>query len=270
MSELNLTTEKSNIQYLEKKIKWHNSANVLCHYMREMDYLVKKIKDKAIVPRYVIEPIDYIGMPSFKKVMFPMVCFCDIPFSRVSTHWEKYGPYGIAFEKRTFSTRYKLQPIQYVSETSPLLHDYREAFLQAIDNDIGEAERPLKDYLVGALTYMKPVEDFDIDISNESHIIYQDECEWRFIPQNRIDDLSFMYINEQVSEYARDVYSEVLEDHKETWLSFEWEEIRYILVKENEDVRTMIQCIRELDYEDSIKDMLISKIQVVHYLLGDV
>ena len=39
------------------KLKWSNSANILCNYMRELEYLEIVLKNKAIIPRYVIGPL---------------------------------------------------------------------------------------------------------------------------------------------------------------------------------------------------------------------
>ena len=46
---------------LGNTLHWNNSANVLCNYMREQRYLNMILQNRAIIPRYVIEPVDYLG-----------------------------------------------------------------------------------------------------------------------------------------------------------------------------------------------------------------
>ena len=84
---------------LEQNLHWHNSSNVLCNYMREPEYLIKILKNQAIIPRYVTEPLDYLKVDGLKRIAFPMTCFCDIPFSKVGNHMTSYGGYGIALTR---------------------------------------------------------------------------------------------------------------------------------------------------------------------------
>ena len=46
---------------LELKLHWQNSANVLCNYMQKFEYLEMILRNQAIIPRYVIEPLDYLN-----------------------------------------------------------------------------------------------------------------------------------------------------------------------------------------------------------------
>ena len=45
---------------LDFKLRWKNSANVLCNYMKEPEYLELILRNQAIIPRYVIEPLEYL------------------------------------------------------------------------------------------------------------------------------------------------------------------------------------------------------------------
>lgn len=107
-------------------LHWNNSSNVLCNYMKKQEYLDRIIKNQAIIPRYVIEPIEYLKLKDLKKICFPMTCFCDIPFSKVSTHMSHYGEYGIGLDKEAVLKRYRIQPIHYINDNSPLTDDFRE------------------------------------------------------------------------------------------------------------------------------------------------
>ena len=96
------------------KLYWHNSANVLCNYMKKPEFLEIILKNQAIIPRYVIEPLDYWNIEGLKRIAFPMTCFCDIPFSKVGNHMTLYGRYGIALDKQQIINKFKVQPIHYM------------------------------------------------------------------------------------------------------------------------------------------------------------
>lgn len=50
------------------KLKWNNSANILCNYMKKLEYLEMILKNKAIIPRYVIEPLLYLKIEGLHKI----------------------------------------------------------------------------------------------------------------------------------------------------------------------------------------------------------
>ena len=146
MSENSGNDRKSNDSRLDatpdlhSKVHWNMSSNILCNYMKKQEYLDMIITNQAIIPRYVIENLDYLKIDGINKICFPMTCFCDIPFSKVSTHmhgrdgFQGYGDYGIAFDKKSLITKNKIQPITYINDNSPLLDDFREAFQLPLSN----------------------------------------------------------------------------------------------------------------------------------------
>lgn len=83
MENIDITSQKP---IIPSCLHWYNSSNILCNYMREVDYLKLILDNQAIIPRYVIEPLDYLSIPKLERIAFPMTCFCDIPFSRAIHH----------------------------------------------------------------------------------------------------------------------------------------------------------------------------------------
>ena len=158
------------------RLHWNISSNVLCNYMKEQEYLDMILQNRAIIPRYVIEPIEYLGLGNYKKICFPMTCFCDIPFSKVSSHMSRYGGYGIGLDKETVLNKYRIQPIQYINNKSPLADDFKQAFLTYLESEreIDGLHKVLSDYLISALVYMKPVWGYETDNNgNLKNYIYQ-------------------------------------------------------------------------------------------------
>lgn len=116
MENIDITSQKP---IIPSCLHWYNSSNILCNYMREVDYLKLILDNQAIIPRYVIEPLDYLSIPKLERIAFPMTCFCDIPFSRAIHHMTNYGTYGIAFNKQTLIEKAHVQPIHYINVASP-------------------------------------------------------------------------------------------------------------------------------------------------------
>ena len=248
------------------RLHWNISSNVLCNYMKEQEYLDMILQNRAIIPRYVIEPIEYLGLGNYKKICFPMTCFCDIPFSKVSSHMSRYGGYGIGLDKETVLNKYRIQPIQYINNKSPLADDFKQAFLTYLESEreIDGLHKVLSDYLISALVYMKPVWGYETDNNgNLKNYIYQDECEWRYIPSDRFPrNLDLILPQEMTNNYAKEIFSKVLQNHKECWLQFGWQDVRYILVPDEEAARKTIGKINSLPILDEEKYELMTKIEI--------
>lgn len=263
--EKELCPSNIGIPELEPKLHWNNSANVLCNYMQKQEYLEMILKNQAIIPRYVIEPLEYLMIPNLEKIAFPMTCFCDIPFSKVSSHMTKYGRYGIALDKQAVIEKFHVQPIHYMNEDSPLTNDFREAFTKYYKTStcVPDEYKILLDYLLSTLMYMKPISGLERSDGQLKRYIFQDECEWRYIPvKNFPSSLPILMKQNQITDKGRDLYSAVLQKHPETWMQFEWDDVRYIIVPDEIALQKIIEVIKELPLGDSKKYLLISKIEV--------
>ncbi|MDE6972057.1 MAG: hypothetical protein K2P38_02975, partial [Lachnospiraceae bacterium] len=207
------------------KLKWSNSANILCNYMRELEYLEIILKNKAIIPRYVIEPLDYLKIEGLHKIAFPMTCFCDIPLSKVGSHMSRYGRYGLALDKQAIISKFKVQPIHYINPESPLAGDFKSAFSDYYNagKKVHEEDKILLNYLMSAMMYMKPISGIEKVEGEERPYIFQDECEWRYIPTEDFpSNLKLMLSGNMATENAKNYYSKALQSHKETWIKFDW------------------------------------------------
>ena len=82
--------------------------------------------------------------------------------------------------------------------------------------------------------------------------------------------MDYILKNEDATGKICDIYSSALEKHKKAWLRFEWDDVKYIIVPNENRSTEIIDFIRGLDTEDTCKDVLISKIEVSERFLGDV
>lgn len=255
-----------NLEFIDE-LHWNNSANVLCNYMDAPEYLHLVLKNRAIIPRYVMEPIGYLNINNINTICFPMTCFCDIPFSKVATHMSRYGKYGIGLDKVSMIYDKRVQPIHYINENSPLTDDFREAFTSFYDADkrIDKSSEVLLDYLVSTIVYMKPIMGQEKNDKGELETyVYQDECEWRYIPSDNFpEELKPIIIPQsEMSKKTCEAYSDTLTKHEECWLKFDWKDVHYLMVPDEMARDDTVDVIKKLELKEKEKDILISKIEI--------
>lgn len=245
--------------------RWKNSASVLCNYMPKIEYLEMILKNGAIIPRYYMEHVEYLGIPELPVIAYPMTCFCDIPFGKVSTHMKTYGHFGIGLKKERCIEDNGLQPVHYINPDSPFFRDFKEAFhknFYAAERLPAEQEY-LADFLLTTLLYIKPIRGFMDRDGRAKGYVFQDEWEWRFIPAvPGTEELPLILRQEYTSKKTCDIFSEVLQNHEEYWLKFKTGDVRYLIVPGEEDAKELIRFIRTLELEDEEKFLLISKIEI--------
>lgn len=111
------------------------------------------------------------------KVYIPMVCFCDIPHSRVDYHAGKndstdYGPYAVVLEKEWGRQR-GVNPVSYVVPESDFVGAFQDFDALTEDADVNHEDWQIRSVFRKLLQFLKPYED-------EKR--YYDEREWRYIP----------------------------------------------------------------------------------------
>lgn len=197
------------------------SANTLFHFMQKPEYLKSALVQKALIPRFCIEDVSYLGIIrdsfKFQEVAILEKCFCDIPFhklaatfpvngtgdafdslsadeknklERSNTHFAYYGEYAIAFSKH-WGEHKKLQPVHYLNEESQYTQDFTSLF-ETIFKEENISDLYSQDVL-NRLAFIKPLRGImkrnitRADSSNISVLInknFHDECEWRYVPDS--------------------------------------------------------------------------------------
>ena len=239
------------------------SANSLFHFMDKVDYLLSIIEKEAMIPRYHEETTEYLKI-EYKNLAYPMICFCDINLHKIASHLGYYGGYGIAFSKE-WSLEKGIQPLQYINPKSPLCDDFSQTFKSAEQDS--EQDSELKNYLLSQMYYFKPIQG-DMERDNKKEIKnFTDECEWRYIPDVKKDDLSQVILEEDL--HRIDIFNESLLFTPNNWLRFTIDDIKHIIVKDEFDYIKIKDCIWEKEVEDLAKHYLISKIIIWNNIKGD-
>lgn len=197
------------------------SANTLFHFVTKIEYLKSILISKAIVPRYCMENIEYLGVhigdTIFKEIAILQKCFCDIPFHKLTdnfelngvgdvyqtltyyeklaliknnTHPDYYGKFAISFSK-SWGENKKLQPVHYLNEKS----QYTIEFTKLLENALN-AENISEEYIndiLNRLSYIKPLRGImkrtikrsnSENVSIEFYKNFHDEQEWRYVPSS--------------------------------------------------------------------------------------
>lgn len=253
--------------------EFKQSANVLFNFMRELDYLKKILKNKAIIPRYYEESIEYLEIGKIKKIVFPMTCFCDINLNKLESHVEYYGTIGIGLDKG-WAIGKGIQPIHYVNTKSDILIMFKKIFTEAFDKEeVSELENVYYSYLLMHLLYIKPLNGKMLNSKKEYiNKNFHDEKEWRYIPKiEESDGIELILPSEYIgNSKAYNTYSDGLYKLNHLWLSFDYADIEYLIVENNIQRNSLIDFIvNELDCDSIDKYTLISKISVFNKLKKD-
>ncbi|OEF97555.1 abortive infection system antitoxin AbiGi family protein [Desulfuribacillus alkaliarsenatis] len=255
-------------------IKPKQSANALFNFMQRLDYLKMILKNKAIIPRYFEEDINYLGI-EIGKISIPVTCFCDINLQRISSHTSEYGEYGIGLYKEWCVVQ-GIQPIHYINERSKLVEDFRLAFNSALGYDSENSEvNNLQNYLFSHLFFIKPIlGDMKRSIKDEKvHLNFHDEREWRYIPKlaEINTELLPVLIFDQNNDKTRNLYNRALYDLSDAWMEISPDNIKYLIVKDKFDQVDLINYLstEELNYTQKEKLYLISKIVILEEISED-
>jgi len=253
----------------ESKQKNHTpstiQADTLFTFTPKLDFLIPYIKTRMISPRYCVEDISYLKIRKLKKMAFPMKCFCDINMHRLGVHLDWYGYYGLAFSKEWGMNR-GIQPIQYLNPNSALRVDFTTAFSAALTTPIarkGSAQEKMKSFLLHELMYYKP---YDGKMENRNtgkteNKCFTDECEWRFVSDVTVAGFEQalhgdMIVNAGVLEEISNSMAGI----PEISLQFDYDDLKYIIVKTRADFEKLVFELSDLD--DPVQHELISKVLV--------
>lgn len=237
-------------------LQTEQSANSLFKFVNQADYLYSMLKNKAIVPRYYGENVEYLGI-GHKTIWYPMACFCDINIHRIYKHADFYGKFGIAFSKKWGLSK-GIQPVQYMNNESPLCKDLTSAFQYSLEAEDNIAS----DYLLSQMLYIKPVQGKMPRNDEEVEKNFTDECEWRFVPDVSSIDLP-LAVTEDYAPCVDDL-NKTLERTNACWLSFEYSEIKYIILPNEDWLDGLIMVVDEIGLEEREIRRLFSKILFIN------
>lgn len=229
------------------KVSQNISSDSIFHFIKRRDWLLRILKEKAFKARYVYEELPHIRF----HVGIPMKCFCDIPLGVIKKHLSRYGKFGIGISKE-YAKKNSFSPVIYVHQKSDTMLRYLRSIKKT---EFMKNPNSL-------LPYFKLDETFTNgkDGRKLTTRLY-DEREWRWIPKDpKFEDFS-SFTEEEIRNTRLDVVNVELEKDKGKYLlPFDYSDITYIFVQQEDDVDKVIEEIRKIKITPLHQDRLIAKI----------
>ena len=250
------------------------SSNCLFHFTPKKEYLLN-ILEQTFIPRYSLENVRLSDsrMDGIFEAGIPMVCFCDISLSQINNHIKTYGNYGIGMTKE-WGIKNKLNPIIYTNPDSNIatsIFKLAKDVYKALDENCNETSKAICDEYMNTLNFLKPyMGDFKRGEKIYKDVRFYDEREWRFVPKILID-------SEYESTISKEEFSdsEFLQNEnnkmRDFRLKFEPKDIKYIFVKNENEIHQMVKKLRNIKQRFSPKeiDILTSKILTTEQIKED-
>lgn len=220
------------------------------------------------------------GGIEYGEIAILQKCFCDIPLHNLAaplaligtgdafdslpdkekaqlekrnTHFDFYGEYAIGFSK-DWGERHNLQPIHYLNPDSCFCKDFAKLLHSAIEDD--DAPDEYVQDIINRLGYIKPLRGvmkrslsrgsfapIEVEFIKNFH----DEQEWRYIPSNEVlqpNKKEAVIANPTLIPLMNEISHQFEEEqHQALWLSFSFDDIRYLIVPNNATRIDLIQSI---------------------------
>jgi hypothetical protein len=190
-------------------------------------------------PRYCLEDLTwYTHEVNFAG--FPMVCFCDIPLSRISEHVDFYGEFGIGVTKE-WGLSNKLNPVSYIVGSSHYGNAINNLYKHVDYDGDSEYYKGSNKDLNHILAHLKPLEGKMQIAGNLIDKEFYQENEWRYFPKNK--DVS-PWISKNDFEKQETLDASNLKAKELCSLKISPNDIKYIFVKKDSDIPDMIDFIQ--------------------------
>lgn len=241
-------------------------SSTLFHFTKSRETL-KLILDGGFWPRYCTEDMRWLGQENAQTIAFPMVCFCDIPLSRISDHVNFYGQYGLGMT-REWATANALNPVFYLAGENPVSAELRRLGIHANHLKAEEQEKA-KDSLRYLYAHVKPSQGImTVDGSPVEKDFYL-ESEWRHVPRST-DIRDYLHANAFEDPAKLEKHNQASKDHCS--LKFTPKDVKYIFVKSDADIPDLINFIQvALDrYPGSDTKVLMSRVTSLESIQADI
>ncbi len=213
-------------------------SDALFHFTKQAETLYKILKS-GFWPRYCLEDVSWLGFEKFDYIGYPMVCFCDIPLSRINSHRAFYGDFGVGMSKE-WGIKNGLNPIAYisgnnaVSKTYKDLNEYAHKFPEGVNR---ENSKVAMRFLVANA---KPIQGTMFVGNEPKDKVFYHESEWRFVPvSDQIEE--YLTLEESRDPQVLEAANEGTKNH--CMIKFEPEDIKYIFVESDGDIPSLVNFI---------------------------
>ncbi len=256
----------------EMKTNNNLSANTLFHFTKSKDNLIG-ILTNEFHPKYSYEYFcPFSGYKDEVTFRMPMVSFCDIQLSHIKiNHTKYYGEYGIGLEKKWGISK-GINPILYAQSNSLLFQSFIDSLFKFIGKrPLAKDENntyfsSLKNSNLYLLMYLKPYEGKmfrDGKLKKKNYRFY-DEREWRYVPtiaqlkDNKITP--FIVKNDYDIKKIENYETRLKEQCR---LGFEPKNIKYIIIKRENEILEIFDRIQIIKEKYSEKDRKLLRTRII-------
>ena len=221
------------------------SSNILWHQTKT-DPLKQILRTRTFRFAYSKEIIPGAGV----TMAFPMVSFCNLPLAEFADYGNKYGGYSIGMS-REWGIKKHFNPVLYCESTSNIVRRLA-SIISNLQSGAEFSDKVLD--VLECLAYIKPIED-TLEVGDRKYANYRfmDEREVRLVPD--FADLKRRLIlpiltTEQYGQYKLEHNNKSLLEES---ISFEWSDIKYIIVQNNANITEYRRLLKRLGcYNDNI------------------
>lgn len=215
------------------------SSNILWHQTKT-DSLKQILRTRTFHFAYSKEIIPGTGV----TMAFPMISFCNLPLAEFADYGNKYGGYSIGMS-REWGIKNRFNPVLYCENTSNIVRRLA-SIISNLQSGAEFSDKVLD--VLECLAYIKPIED-TLEVGDRKYTNYRfmDEREVRLVPD--FTDFKRRLIlpiltPEQYGQYKLEHNNKpILEES----ISFEWSDIKYIIVKNNTNITEYRKLLNRLD-----------------------
>jgi len=211
-------------------------AENLFHFTRSVESLFG-ILQNGFYPRFCLEDHSWFGMSAIAAA-YPMVCFCDIPISRIKDHTDFYGSYGVGMSKE-WALKNGLEPVIYSSGSGPLVEVSHYLYQSSIKSKREGFDTGKFGLFVKIARFIKPISGKMLVGEDYLHKEFYQESEWRYAPSDEVlfPEAFDSDRNEKDKEQEANV------------LQISPQDIKYIFVPMDEDIPKVVDFINtQLDH----------------------
>jgi hypothetical protein len=217
-------------------------SQTMFHFTKDLKFL-KDILLNGFWPRYCLEDMEWWNKKE-SYTAYPIVCFCDIPLSRIEEHVNFYGRFGIGV-KRDWAISNGLSPILYLNDNSQVYSSFRNFFTHSMKNT-KLYSNSVNDHNL-FMSHIKPIEGWMDSNGKKVKKEFYQENEWRAtIDQTDTTVKPFLYQKDYNNQNL--LNSENEKTKKKYSLKVKPQDISYIFVESDSDIPELVNFIQmEMD-----------------------
>lgn len=231
-------------------------SETLFHFTKSPDAL-KSILKNGFWPRYSLEDFSWYNA-EMGQISYPMVCFCDIPLSRLDDHVGFYGEYGIGMAKQ-WARMNGLNPVIYLSHPTTVSTALARLF-NSNPHATGGYYPECAGDINSIISLIKPVDGNIMVGPVPTKKEFYQENEWRYVPNVSVIR-QWITKEEHLNPLTLNAHNDAAKNNQV--LQITPKDIKYIFVKYDADIPNIVDFMQSELGSCSVNDLKILMSRIV-------